>query len=1341
LNQTDTTLRSKFKLLERLNRELAASSGLSTVLQQVVDSACELVGARRGALGMFDTSGGVEQFITHGGTPQEKQKTGDLLKDLGVLELLDGRHEPLRLADLSQHTRRGGHPPPTSFLGSPICFGQEVLGNLYLIDKADAVEFTADDEALIGLLASQAAAAIHATRRLAHEQEALAALKQQAQAIDQVQESVVSTDLDGRVTGWNKGAGVLFGYTAKEALGRHISFVYPPDQQDFLQNAVIAPLKKKGRHEIEVRMLRKSGERFHAHLSLSLLRDDRGAVTGMIGFSVDITERRQAERALQARARQQKVVAELGLYALTNPEPDSLMKRAVTEVAETLGVDFSKVLELLPDGKELLLRVGVGWKKGYVGRARVSAGANSQAGYTLLSEEPVIAENLQTETRFHGPPLLSEHGVVSGISVIIQGKDRPYGILGAHTSDFRAFSKDDVNFVQAVANVLAAAIERRGAETRLRESEERFRQLAEHIQEVFWMTTAEGAHVIYVSPTYEEIWGRGRQSLYEHPEEWLQAVHEEDRERVAAAFRQESLAAGGFDQEYRIIRPDGSVRWIRDRGFPVRSEQGNVYRIAGIAQDITRLREADEMLRRQAELLDLAHDAVFVRDWHTGVISYWSRGAERMYGWTPAEALGKTSYGLLNTQFPQPLSEIEDHLTGWGRWEGELVQQRRDGSRIVADSRWALQRDHRGQPVAILEINSDITDRKQAEQKMEQERLQSLVNISPVGIFVADSAGKVLVVNREAERIMGIPFSEAYALADYQRAVVVQRPDGTVIPPEKLAFRRALNKGETVRAEEVVLRLPGGRNVPALINATPFYGARGEIVGAVAAIQDMTPVEELERLRTEFLGMVSHELRSPLSAIKGSASLALGSPIPLEAEQARELFEAIDKQVDEIADLVANLLDVTRIEAGTLSVRPEPLDLGRVIEEAKSRFAGTGGTQEVRVHVPEGVPAVRADEHRIGQVLINLLNNAGSFSPPNAPISVSVEHDNHFVTVRVADQGLGVPREKLPQLFKKFAQVQTEDRRAQPGTGLGLAICKGIVEAHGGRIWADSLGQGKGTTVSFTLPLPASETNEAPEAARPEEDRSGKVARRGEQLRILAVDDDPRILQYLRRALGEAGYGPIVSNDPVEAINILELEKPDLLILDVLFPGTSGFDVLKRIREFSAVPVIFLTGRDEEEDMVRALKMGADDYMTKPFSSSELLARIEAVLRRRLAPESTVQRPYVAGDLVVDFAERAVNVGGRPVHLSAIEYKLLYELATHAGRVLTYEQILQRVWGSEYVGDSGLLRSSIRNLRRKLGDDGHNPRYVLTEIQVGYRMPKPQGKKTAYVGSSYIPLP
>ncbi len=359
-------------------------------------------------------------------------------------------------------------------------------------------------------------------------------------------------------------------------------------------------------------------------------------------------------------------------------------------------------------------------------------------------------------------------------------------------------------------------------------------------------------------------------------------------------------------------------------------------------------------------------------------------------------------------------------------------------------------------------------------------------------------------------------------------------------------------------------------------------------------------------------------------------------------------------------------------------------------------------------------------------MLTNLLNNAARFSPTTAPIIIAVEHDPLQVTVHVRDRGQGIPRRKLPRLFKKFSQVHDDTGQKLSGIGLGLVICKGIVEAHGGRIWADSAGAGRGSTFSFTLPI-ATETgvrslsDEARRAVH-----LGKVRRAGERTRVLAVDDEPQVLRYLQRSLDEAGYQPIVTGDPSQVAKLVELEEPDLVLLDLRLPGASGFDLLRRIREFSGVPVIFLTASDRDEDTVRALRMGADDYITKPFSPSELLARIGAALRRRLLPDLMEARPpFVLGDLAINFAERRVTVGGQEVSLSATEYKILYELATHADRVLTYDQILHRVWGPEYSGETELVRSFIRNLRRKLGDDARHPRFIATERQVGYRMPKP----------------
>jgi PAS domain S-box-containing protein len=305
------------------------------------------------------------------------------------------------------------------------------------------------------------------------------ALLSQAQIIDQIHDAVISTDLDGYVTSWNKGAERMFGYAAEEALGQPISFIYREDQHEFMEQQVIAPLKAKGRHEIEAPVQRKPGESFYIHLSLALLRDSMGSAIGMIGYSMDITERKRAEAQVKAQAQQQTVVAELGQSALTGQDLSPLMNEAVAVVAQTLEVEYCKLLELLPGEEAFLLRAGVGWKEGLVGQALIEAGFDSQAGYTLLSSEPVITEDLRTETRFRRPPLLSEHGVVSGLSVIIHGRERPFGILGAHTARQRTFTEDEIHFLQAVANVLAAAIERKRTEASLRQQAKRLEILRE----------------------------------------------------------------------------------------------------------------------------------------------------------------------------------------------------------------------------------------------------------------------------------------------------------------------------------------------------------------------------------------------------------------------------------------------------------------------------------------------------------------------------------------------------------------------------------------------------------------------------------------------------------------------------------------------------------------------------------------------------------------------------------------------------------------------------------------------------------------------------------------------
>ena len=218
------------------------------------------------------------------------------------------------------------------------------------------------------------------------------------------------------------------------------------------------------------------------------------------------------------------------------------------------------------------------------------------------------------------------------------------------------------------------------------------------------------------------------------------------------------------------------------------------------------------------------------------------------------------------------------------------------------------------------------------------------------------------------------------------------------------------------------------------------------------------------------------------------------------------------------------------------------------------------------------------------------------------------------------------------------------------------------------------------------------------------------------------------MLRYVRHTLSQAGYTTIVTGDPEEVDRLIEVEKPHLILLDLALPGANGFDLMKRIAEVTDVPVMFLSGRATNHDISRGLEMGAADYVVKPFSPPELVARIKAALRNSAASNRTEPRePYVQGDLTINYAERLVTMAGRSVHLSATEYKLLFELSVNAGRVLTHDQLLRRVWDHDYSGGSQLLRTYVTYLRTKLGDDAKSPTYIFTEPRVGYRMAKPDG--------------
>ena len=434
--------------------------------------------------------------------------------------------------------------------------------------------------------------------------------------------------------------------------------------------------------------------------------------------------------------------------------------------------------------------------------------------------------------------------------------------------------------------------------------------------------------------------------------------------------------------------------------------------------------------------------------------------------------------------------------------------------------------------------------RRHREERRARADLETLIETSPVGVTVFDAVtGAPVSLNREARRIVDSLRNPGQSPEQLLEVMTFKRADGREVALRQFPMAELLSTGETVRAEEIVMRVPDGRSVTVLLNATPTLSAEGGVESVVVTLQDMADVEELERLRAEFLAMVSHELRTPLASIKGSASTIMDAGTDLDPAVVRQFVRIIGDQAEHMNALVADLLDVARIDTGTLPVSPEPVEAAVLMERARSSFTNSGCKNRLAFDVEPGLPLVLADRRRIVQVLGNLLSNAARQSPESSVIRVSLVRDGVHVAISVADEGRGIPAESLPDLFRKFSVARSEKQGGD--TGLGLGICKGIVEAHGGRIWAESDGPGTGACFTFTL-LTVEGSGGGAAGRLPSTSTRGEQKVEEERLRILVVDDDPNDLRYIRDTLAKSGYDPVVPGDPEEALRLVADERPEL---------------------------------------------------------------------------------------------------------------------------------------------------------------------------------------------------
>jgi PAS domain S-box-containing protein len=568
--------------------------------------------------------------------------------------------------------------------------------------------------------------------------------------------------------------------------------------------------------------------------------------------------------------------------------------------------------------------------------------------------------------------------------------------------------------------------------------------------------------------------------------------NEEDMTRLV-----EQIRRGERVDHYETVRrhKDGTQVCVSLKLSGILDAGGNIIGISKISRDISSRKAAEETVALQARLLDQVYEPILVRTLDDRIL-YWNKGAERVYGWTSEEAVGKVSRELLKTEFQELQLSIHEAFEAEGIWEGELSHLTRDGIRRTMLSRWKMQEGRSGRE--IIETSFDITERKRALEQEEQSRavilaearFRELIENAPDAILQVDPNGKIVVVNHTAERMFG-----------YAREELLGESVDKLVPMEARAghmrhradFARSPKIRPMGSGMELSALRKDGIEVPVEISLSPSYQKGGTNVTAMIrdvserrqAEMQMRSLQEnymselearqkeadrLNGLKSEFLASMSHELRTPLHTIIGFAELlAEGTEGPLNEKQKRFL-QHIQEDSEHLLGLINDVLDLSKIEAGGMSLRIEDVSLAVAISDAVNAIRPRAAMKSLALESHDSFSGlVAVDPMRLKEVFYNLLSNAVKFTPEGGKITLQTEEDGRFVRITISDSGIGIPADQLEQVFEKFYQVGYATNGVREGTGLGLAICRHLIEMHGGRIWIES-GSGIGSHFHFTVP-------------------------------------------------------------------------------------------------------------------------------------------------------------------------------------------------------------------------------------------------------------------------------
>jgi len=1065
-------------------------------------------------------------------------------------------------------------------------------------------------------------------------------------------DAIVCSNAEGLITLWNPAAERMFGYKTSEILTQPITKLIPAEDQEKHQIAfkhfIATGTFKTSGNIVQVSGRRKDGSTLPIELSLSADQTEQGwSFTAVLR---DNSKRVQHDEQVRLFQHQQQTSDILSLDALTGMELGQLFQKTTTLIASTLAVEYCKILELQPDGKHLLLRAGTGWKEGLIGHAQVETGEDSQAGYTLQSNQPVVVSDLRTETRFSGPPLLHDHGIVSGISVIINTTKQPWGVLGCHATTSREFSDDDINFMQVLANILALAIERKQSEEALHQNQATHQE-ALRIAHLGYIELDLLNNAITCSDETRRIFEFKANKHKLSYASFLKRIHPDDKQFVHQQHNNVLKKRQPYDMTMRLLMPDKRIKWIHEQCEIIVAQNGELLKSMAIVQDITERKKAEKRLQTISQFCATASGESFF----SALVSSTAQAldskivfvAELLPDSIPTArtlALSIDQTLIDNIEYPLAGTPCEQIIKGNAlTFASDLQASFPEDSWLVdigAESYIGVpMMDDNGHVIGHMGVMDDkgIHDQQQiidtlvifaerASAELKQKRteaslrkLSQAIEYAGESILITDRNGIIEYINPAFTRISG--YSAAETLGKTPRILNSGNQDK--------AFYKAMWKRITsgkIWQGKVIDKHKNGDFYPAMLTIAPIMDANNTITHFVGTHADLTDLDNMEKQfqqaqKMEAIGIlvggIAHDFNNMLAGITGNIFLAKQEQ---ENPHALQHLNNIEKLSFRAADMIKQLLTFARKDR----VEIKPLPFTSFIKET---------LKFITVSIPENITikqdmcmealAINGDATQLHQLLMNLINNARDAveDEPEPCISIHLKHiqpEDAFINAHpyfkagqyahlsIEDNGRGIPEHQIEHLFEPFFTTKEQGK----GTGLGLAMVFGAVKRHHGFIEVEShLGQGS----IFHIYIPLLEQSQALRSPPQEKERG-----QGQGELILLADDEQQLREITAEVLETIGYRVLQAKDGLEGLELFKRyhQEIKLALLDVVMPHCGGLDLAIQIKEISPdLPILFLTGYDKEHVLDTSIQNSR--ILSKPIQFDELGRLIQEQLLRK----------------------------------------------------------------------------------------------------------------------------